>query len=127
LKRGSVLFWPSFTFDDGGTSNKLLVVVGQSPNDNMLMFKTTSQPKSYRPDPDGCHSDRSVHRFKQYLGGFRIPTWVQFDPPIIKHPNDAKAAGARVVFEMKPQDVQAVINCFKRSPEVSDILLHYCK
>lgn len=122
MKRGCVIFWRDFSFADGGAADKLLVVVGCGIDGRLLMLKTTSQAKPYRPDPDGCHSDASVFRFKQYLGGFQVPTWIQFDPPIIKRPKEVQDAGAQVRFELKQSDLAAITNCYKKSPEMSEAL-----
>lgn len=127
MKPGDVLFWKGFTFDDGGVSDKLLVVVGALAAGDLLMLKTTSQARHYRPDADGCHHDASVHRFKAYLAGFRIPTWVQFDPPIIRLPAACHTAGAHVLFTLKGSDLAAIINCYRRSPDFSSALAKFLR
>lgn len=127
MNSGDVIFWKGFSFEDGEKADKLLVIIGSLPDQSRLLLKTTSQTRSYRPDADGCHSDASVHRFKQYLAGFRIPTWIQFDPPIIRNIHDIKIAGVHTVFSLKPTDIQAIINCYKKSPDISDALLKYLK
>jgi hypothetical protein len=124
---GDVIFWKGFTFDDGGVSDKLLVVVGKKVAGDLLLIKTTSKARSYYPDADGCHSAKSVHRFKQYLAGFNIPTWVQFDPPIERTVAEIAAAGAHKLFSLKPSDLSAIRNCYKASPDISDALLEYLK
>ena len=121
---GRVIFWKNFSFDNGGVSDKLLVIVGKKSDGTILLLKTTSKARSYRPDPDGCHHAKSVHRFKQYLAGFKIPTWVQFDPPIIRDEVLIKAS-SHVVFDLKTSDLHAIVNCYKKSPEISDELLKF--
>jgi hypothetical protein len=125
VKPGDVLSWKGFTFDDGGVSDKLLVIIGVGSAGDLLMLKTTSQTRHYRPDADGCHHDDSVHRFKAYLAGFRIPTWVQFDPPIIRAPAACQGAGAHILFSLKPSDLNAIVNCYRRSPDFSAALGKY--
>jgi hypothetical protein len=124
---GSVIFWKNYTFDDGGASDKLLVIVGRKKDGSLLLLKTTSKARSYMPDNDGCHSAKSVHRFKQYLGGFKIPTWVQFDPPIEKILSQINTAGAHKIFDLKAADLAAIVNCYKKSDDISDALLEYFK
>lgn len=121
MNPGDVIFWPDFTFSDGGKSDKLLLVLAVRPTDSArFMLKTTSKALRYLAyDKDGCHSDGSVHRFKQYLAGFKIPTWVQFDPPIFRNTTQANTAGAHTVFTIKAADLRAVINCYKKSPDCS--------
>ena len=86
MNRGAVVFWKGFSFDDGVRSDRLLVVVGSGLDGRLLMLRTTSQASARCPDLDGCYPDASVFRFKQHLGGFKNPTSIQFDPPIIRTP-----------------------------------------
>ncbi len=125
MKCGTVVFWKGFSFDDGEKSDKLLVVVGRAIDGRLLMLRTTSQPRAHRPDPDGCHSDASVFRFKQYLRGFTSPTWIQFDPPIIRTPQQVIDSAAEAVFELKLDDLCAIVNCYKNSPDISDALMNF--
>jgi len=124
MNPGDVLFWPNFTFVDGDQSDKLLVVLAVRSTDSArFMFKTTKQAKRYfKYDNDGCHAEASVHRFKQNLAGFKIPTWIQFDSPIFRSLIQANTDGAHVIFSLKPNDLKAIINCYRRSPDCSDRL-----
>ena len=125
MSPGDVLSWKNFTYDDGERSDKLLVVVGECQDGTRLMLKTTSKAKRWRPDQDGCHHQESVHRFKQYLAGFRRPTWIVFDPPIIRAVEKITEAGAHRIFSLKPNDLSAITNCYKKSPDISEALLRY--
>lgn len=124
MKPGDVIFWPKFTFADGDSSDKLLVVLTIRQTDSArFMFKTTSQAKRYfKYDNDGCYAETSVHRFKQNLAGFNIPTWVQFDPPIFRNLTQANAEGAHTVFSLRENDLKAIINCYRKSPDCSEKL-----
>ena len=122
---GNVIFWPSFSFDDGGTANKLLVVVGARGSQARLLFKTTSQARTSRPDNDGCHAAASVFRFKANLAGFDVPTWVQFDPGIVLNVDDMQGNGGRVMFSLRPVDLSAIINCYKKSEDISTELAKF--
>lgn len=120
MKPGDVLFWKGFSFNDGGVSDKLLLIIGVAPSTALLMLKTTSQPSKYRPDADGCHADASVHCFKtKPFGGFKKQTWIQFDPAIIFYPDDCQKAGAHIVHQIRAGDLSAIINCYRRSPDIS--------
>jgi len=125
VKRGTVIFWKNFSFDDGDKSDKLLVVVGNGIDGRLLMLKTTSQPRAHWANLDGCHSDASVFRLRQYLGGFRNPTWIQFDPPIIRTPQQVIDSAALPLFELKLDDLHAVVDCYRKSPEISDVLIAF--
>lgn len=120
MNPGDVVFWPSFSYEDGGAqTNKLLVVIGMRGQEARLLLKTTSQASAARPDNEGCHVAASVFRFKANLAGFKVPTWVQFDPGICVSVQEMKDAGARVMFKLKPADLSAVINCYKKSDDIS--------
>jgi len=125
VKRGDVVFWKGFSFDDGEKSDRLLVVVGSEIGGRLLLLKTTSQSSAHRPDVDGCHLDASVFRFKQNLGGFRSPTWIQFDPPIILTPQQVIENAPRVLFELQLDDLGAIVTCYKESLEISDALMAF--
>lgn len=132
MKRGDVLLWRKYPFQDESASHglapsdKLLVVVGADQNDCLLLFRATSKPRSDRPDQDGCHADASVYRFNTNLGHFEIPTWVQYEGYLLHERREVKNAGAHVIFSLERNDIQAIINCFKRSPELCNWHLEFC-
>jgi len=132
VKRGDVIFWPLFPFDDAkaeyklAPSDKLLVVIGCDSDDYWLMFRTTSVERADRPDPDGCHSVNSVYRFKDKLSKFDKPCWVQYEMPIIKEEREVKNAKGHVVFSLSEEETRAIINCYKKSPDLTNWLWEYC-
>jgi len=125
VKPGAVIFWKGFSFDDSEKRDRLLVVVGSRSDGRLLMLRTTSQPRAHRPDSDGCHSEASVYRFKQCLGGFGSPTWIQFDPPILRTAQEVIDSAAQTLFELKLDDLRAIVNCYKKSPDISDALMNF--
>lgn len=133
MNRGDVVFWKKYPFPDRGApqglapSDKLFVVIGVDSDDGVLLFRATSQPRNDRPDEDGCHADFSVFRFNRHLARFRMPTWVQFEGFSIHEVREIKNAGAYVNFSLDHNDIQAIINCFKKSPELANWVLPYCK
>lgn len=119
MDKGDVLFWKGFTFADGGSANKLFLVAGVRERDgSMFMFKTTTTERTYHPEAHGCHSDHSVYRINDEKNfGFDGPNWIIYDPPEYATRDDAKRAGAGVIFTMKPHHVGAILNCYRRCPE----------
>jgi len=103
----------------------LLVVVGARGSEARLLLKTTSKPSTYRPDPDGCHFNDSVFRFKNNRAGFHVPTWIQFDMGAVENVSDMQTAGARVMFRLKDPDYAAIVNCYKKSPDISPELAKF--
>jgi hypothetical protein len=133
MRRGDVLFWPLYPFEDEKSehklspSNKLLVVVGNDSDNCWLMFRTTSVAMDDRPDPDGCHADQSVYRFNLKRNKFEKPCWVQYELPIIKERREIGNARCHVVFSLTTEEISAVINCYKRSPELTNWIWDYCR
>ena len=106
-------------------STKLLVVMGANDKDQLLMFRTTSQLRDDRPDPHGCHADQSVYRFKDDLEKFEVPTWVQFEQPVLREKREVINAKGNVIFTLGIESVRAIINCYKKSPEVANWVAAY--
>jgi len=126
MKRGDVLHWPDFKYKDGGTPTvKLILIAGVDKYKDALLYRTTSQSSGYRPDPEGCHSDDSVYRFKNNPKPFDIPTWVQFEEPYTSSIADINSKAIKVSFSLSEVQIQAVINCLKRSPEFAKWLCQY--
>jgi hypothetical protein len=132
VKRGDVIFWRAFPFEDNSSqklapSNKLLVVMGANANDTLVMFRVTSQERDDRPDVDGCHHEQSVYRFNKNRNKFEKPCWVQYEMPIYCEQRELVNAKANVIFSLKDEEIRAVINCYKKSPELTNWVWDYCK
>lgn len=124
--KGDVLFWPDFKYKDGGTpSNKLIIITGVDKYGDALLFKTTTHDGGYRPDQDGCHSDESVFRFKSNPKPFNVATWVQYEDPYTSSIADIQAKGIKVCFSLSAIQIQAIINCLRRSQEYARWLEDY--
>jgi hypothetical protein len=132
MKRGDVIFWPLFPFEDEKSehklapSNKLLVVIGRDSGDCLMMFRVTSVERTDRPDPQGCHADYSVFRFKENRNKFEKPCWVQYEQPILKEEREVRNAKGHVIFSLTEEEVRAIINCFRKSPDLTNWLWEYC-
>src|SRR5258708_2862855 len=114
-----------FQFGAEAASNKLLVVLGCDKKDCLLLLRTTSIQRADRPDPDGCHADNSVYRFKTKTEPFDRRTWVQFEMPILREKREVTNAGANVCFSLNTEQIRAIINCYKRSPEICNWIAEY--
>lgn len=129
MNPGSVLFYRNFTFDDGIQSDKLLITLSPIVRDRILAVKTTSKQKR-RPLKDGCHPSgyESVFTFNANLAGFKTTTWIILTPYILNISDllQKRASGdVSVKFELRMTDLRAVINCLKKSDDVSADHLSY--
>lgn len=128
MKRGDVLYWKNFKYRDGGTpSHKLMLVAGIDKYGDALLLKTTSRDGGYRPDPDGCHADDSVFRFKSNPKPFDEPTWVLYEDSYTRAINEIQAQGVNVCFSLTEEQMSAITNCLRRSQEYARYLEDYLK
>ena len=122
LKFGAVLFWDGFIFENGGTSDKLLVLLGARPNKDMIAVLTTSRPPPRHLEP-GCHAKEGYYVIP---GGekdwFREDTYVQlYRPVLISAPSAVKLGlegKLRVNANLRPELAAAIRNCLKQSGDL---------
>ncbi|HOX84795.1 MAG TPA: hypothetical protein PKW76_16925 [bacterium] len=75
---GTVLFIKDFKFADGGTSNKLLIILNTpQKGEPYLVCPTTSQKNHRKPDL-GCHSEDNYFYIDEKQDSFKLNTWVIF-------------------------------------------------
>lgn len=127
LEFGAVVKWEKFVFPDGGSSDKLLVILGAKQHKNYLAVITTSQSRR-RPKDAGCqsHSEHGSFYFipARTKGCFNTDTWIELWRPqeidaaeLLKK---AFAKEAHVVFNLPKEVAAGIRNCLKLSPDVSD-------
>ena len=119
---GAVLSWKEFQFDDGGVSDKLLVVLGAKAGKNYLMVLTTSQPHGRESNP-GCHADDGYFFIDAGSHGFPKATWLELYRPeevdaatVVKGNFDGEIW---VVANLAQQIANEIRNCLKRSPDIT--------
>jgi hypothetical protein len=123
LKFGAVLFWQGFEFEDGGHSDKLLVVLGAKPGRNVICVLTTSKARGGQL-PEGCHADKGYYFFRSGSYGWRKDTWVQLYRVVELTAADllraSMSAGDLAVKRNLPTAVAAAIrNCIKGTKDIS--------
>lgn len=124
---GAVVKWLDFQFADGGSSDKLLVILGCKPGKSLLAVLTTTKGRG-RPKAPGCQAEHEDGAFYFFPGGmkncFREDTWVE-----LYRPQEASAAAfaslvqdgkIHVVFNLDKGVAAGLRNCLKRSPDTSD-------
>ena len=68
MKPGTVVFHRDFTFNDGGVSDKLFIILnGGTNNKPYLILLTTSKSRGFRLSIEGCHSEKYLELVKQFL------------------------------------------------------------
>jgi len=77
--RGDIFFHPKFEFENGGTSNKLFVLLNTpGKNEHYLFAKTTSQQKD-KPLNPGCIKKQSLFFIPTGKMWFSVNTWIQLN------------------------------------------------
>lgn len=76
---GSIFFCQDFQFDDGGFTNKLLVLLHAGTDGRYLFAKTTSRPRN-RATTSGCHPSDGYYLLPGGADFFRKDTWILFLP-----------------------------------------------
>ena len=133
MRKGTILFHPSFEFTNGETGRKYLIVLNTpdiKKSESFLFCKTTSQSRN-RPQTPGCHAEKNLYCIEAKSDFSPKKTWVQFfeifeavyDEFIKQH----FELRLEVKGELKPQTINAIINCIKKSDDVSPYHLSLLK
>ena len=125
MRKGTILFHPSFEFTNGEIGRKYLIILN-SPDikkiEPFLFCKTTSQSQN-KPQTPGCHAEKNLYCIGAQFDFFPKKTWVQFfemfevnyDEFIKQH----FELGVEVKGELRTETISAIINCIKKSDDVS--------
>jgi len=129
MSPGSVLFYRGFQFEDGGISDKLMVIISKDRDNKNLFLLTTSRQKN-RLLQDGCHPGGAdpFFTFNNHLDGFDKTTWVLLNPRTINTAEllNRKANGeVGFIFRLREMNLRALINCLKRCDDVSPYHLSF--
>jgi hypothetical protein len=124
LEFGAVLFCEDFKFEDGGESNKLLVVLGAKSGKNVIAALVTSKPKG-GVWTEGCHAEKSIYHCKK--GGKNTwpkDTWIQLYRLVEMSAAElvqlAMVKKTLITRANLPKETAAAIrNCAKRCEDVS--------
>ncbi|MDO8734092.1 MAG: hypothetical protein Q7K21_02910 [Elusimicrobiota bacterium] len=125
MKKGSVFFHNNFKFSDGEKGEKLLIVLNSNDmkdSDTVVCCKTTSKMK-YGLINEGCYNKKNIYIIEK--SPFERKTWVQFDPNSIFLFSAQKLLDCHFKKEieligyLEEQHINAIVNCFKRSDDIS--------
>ncbi|MBE6443219.1 MAG: hypothetical protein E7020_00935 [Alphaproteobacteria bacterium] len=124
---GSILNWKNFYIDKQThePKNKLFIVLGTKDPSKFLLAITTSQKHSKISSP-GCYFEDSYYMIDaQSHAGFPKDTWILLgELKVISAANLLKESiennNIEVVGAIKEQIFNGLINCAKKSIDVSD-------
>jgi hypothetical protein len=119
LEQGNVYLFPEFRFRNGGTSDKLLILLTKSTAINKLIVlcKTTSQEKPYRKKEFGCNEDKAYFYIPKERDLFDLDTWFILDELYPCTPDDMIQyhfqEKLHFIGKLKYEHIRALINCLK--------------
>lgn len=124
---GAVVKWTGFVFEDGDSSDKLLVILGTKPDLPVIAVLTTTKSRG-RPAKAGCNPDHASGAFYFAKGGmagsFKEDTWIELYRPqeidLASYTALEQKGDAWVVFNLRPDFAAGIRNCLKLSPDTSD-------
>jgi hypothetical protein len=131
MDKGTILYHRAFEFKDGEIGQKLLIVLNTPQNDApYLCCKTTSKIK-YGIEKEGCHSSKNIYVLNPVAQCFKEKTCVQFHE-IYEFDNHsflkAHFKGELDVKGKLPEPIiNAVVNCVKKSDDISQYHLQLLK
>jgi hypothetical protein len=123
MKTGDVFFYKNFKFEDGNVSDKLLVLLAKAPDHKVMVVLTTSQQWK-RELKDGCHAsqEESYFTFNSNLAVFDKTTWIILKPRLLYEMGLVARLEKGTVTQLpslKDVDYRAIVNCLKKSEDVS--------
>ena len=116
---GELLYWPEHEFDDGGTSNKLLIILNLQRNGVHLAAYTTSQGSRRWPEIAGCNVDKEVFCILKSTFGFPSSTWIQLyrvqEYEVDRLENMVIRSRIKSLRQLSDDLLRAIVNCYKKT------------
>lgn len=121
---GTILHWKGFTFADGDTANKFLVIVGAQPGKNYLAIIATSKQKKRGNTPGGNPEGGYYHIPGGGKDWFPLDTWLLFEEPreisgaeLVK---EGLAKNIEVKGQLRGDVANAICTCMRKCDDVSE-------
>lgn len=125
MTKGTVLFHPRFHFTDGTLGKKYLIILNNpdlKKSEPFLFCRTTSNPNR-KPEAHGCYSEKNLFVLDAIFDFFPLKTWVQFyeifEASSEELLRDKFKLGLDIVGQLKQQTINTIVNCIKRSDDIS--------
>jgi hypothetical protein len=130
MKAGDVFCFNNFTFSDGATAPRKLMIILNTPQtttESYLVFLTTSVAKNWRPKVPGCHSIKNYYFITAAQDSFDLDTYIVFERlyeiPVDQLLNSCLKDGSYSLFELKQTLWNTIKNCIKSSQDIAQDLL----
>lgn len=124
MHKGTILYHRAFQFQNGEIGKKLLIIINTPQKDEPYLCCRTTSKQQYNIDREGCHSNKNIYVINPNTDWFKEKTWVQFHElyefeagKFLKDHFDGKLV---VKGTLKANTIVAIINCVKRSEDVSN-------
>lgn len=123
MDKGTILFHRALEFKDGETGKKLLIILNApQSSEPFLCCKTTSKQK-FDLDKEGCHSSKNIYVLNPAKNTFPLKTWVQFHE-IYEFENKSFLShhfkgNIDIKGNLPTNIVNAIVNCIKKSDDIS--------
>jgi len=122
---GELFYWPQHKFDDGGTSDKLLIILNTQRNGVHLAAYTTSQGvKRGWSEEEGCMAEDEIYFIREGTNGFISPTWVQLyrlqEYEVDRLENQVISGRIKSLRQLSDNLRRAIVNCYKRTDSFSE-------
>jgi hypothetical protein len=121
---GTILHWKGFTFADGATADKFLVIVGCQPQQNYLAIVATSKQKKKSTQPGGNPEGGYYHIPGGGKDWFLKDTWLLFEEPreisaaqLVK---EGVANNIEIKGRLRGDIANAICNTMRRCDDVSE-------
>jgi hypothetical protein len=121
---GTILHWKGFTFADGATADKFLVIVGSQPEKNYLAVIATSKQKKKTTQPGGNPQGGYYHIPGGGKDWFPLDTWLLFEEPreissaeLVK---EGMAKSIEVKGCLRGEVANAICNTMRKCDDVSE-------
>jgi hypothetical protein len=131
MKRGEIIFSPQFKFEDGGTSEKLLIVLNEATSTThyLLLLATTKQRN--KTSVEGCHAKKGYFVVHPNTDFFNQITWIMFDRiyeyTLGRELKEYFEGNLAVLTTLKANTINAIINCLKQSDDITPYQLSLLK
>lgn len=124
MNKGKILYHQAFQFQNGQYGKKLLITLNNPQNNEPYLCCKTTSKQQFNIDKEGCHYNKNIYVLNANTDWFKEKTWVQFHElyEIDRHKFlQAHFKGDMdVKGELKGNTICAIINCIKRSEDISN-------